>query len=326
VYAGRRLRVSVAQYGASPADPAQIAAWRLSLDDLGRPVEKLKGLWTDAGDWLAVVEPGERYLVKAWASDQQYDWTVVDVLPASYETVASLALFGAYGEGAGADAANAAKERWAGRLELVVLDEKGRALEGWRATVRASDGTVPRGWSGAGPGDGGKLPPLFPGDYTLEVETAQPRSLLLLTPEPRPFSVRAGAVAREEVRGRLGARIRLATMAGASLASLVEPGELGADDDDPREPARARAFVRAKSEPASARRRLTFLAEPTEGPKERGQELELGLEATCDPLLPDGRYVVTVETDTGASRDFEVELAPGKVREIEFVAPPAEDR
>src|SRR5688572_1487145 len=202
VFRGYRLAVQVRQEGASPADPPQVSASKLSLDADARPVERLRGSWSGTGSWYVSVEPGERYLVKAWASGLQYDWTIVDIPAASYETQATLSLYGDFERmsDAAAAGAEAAANPYAGALEVTVVDGDGAKLEGWRATLRAPDGRIPRGSLGDG-----KSLALPPDAYSLEIALAKSDSLAVLEEPRRSVAIRPGATTRERFQAAVGA-------------------------------------------------------------------------------------------------------------------------
>ena len=308
IFRGYRLRIWVQQKDASPADVAQIECVELRGDERG---PKLIGEWSGKGQWLTSVEPGASYLVRAWASNLQADWTIVRIEPASYETYASLALLGTYAGSPSGDQATGERAGHGGRVVIEVRDDHDAKLGGWLARAVASDGTTPRGWSNARPDEKGELPALPPGTYKVTLRTEGSESYLTLPAEPLVLTVAQDALPRATVRASIGGRVLLsATQDDESRAA-----RLATRDDEP-----SNFGVRATAElhgPGESRPiELTPRATASNSNDVEGRWLRAGARAICDPVLAPGRYTVRVYDSGGSRTTFTIQIAAEKTTEV----------
>jgi hypothetical protein len=313
IYRGYRLRVWVQQQRASAADAPQIECRKLTLDDDGNSVEALVGSWNGQGQWFTTVRPGERYLVRAWASNMQADWTIVDISPASYETIASLFLLGNLSS-AEVASDNPWIETLASKIELDVRDEQGGVVKGWSARAVAPDGTIPRGWSKAKPDESGALPPLPPGTYALTVTDDSPGSYTRFDAGALPVVAKSGQTSKVQARASIGGRVRLVTRAVENSSGQTKGSFTRAGLSEVGVRARYVSAISSRDRPAALRLRV----EADNKKNTDGEWLEIGASATGETLLEPGRYTIELEAPDGVERTCEVTVERGRTVDAVF--------
>ncbi|MCC7011433.1 MAG: carboxypeptidase regulatory-like domain-containing protein [Planctomycetes bacterium] len=320
VFRGYRLRVWVRQFSSGPPDPPHIECIRLEADREGRTVERLVGAWNERGQWLVNVAAGERYLVRAWASDLQSDWTIVDIAPASYETFASLALFGGQKPDAAAVEVAPAHRAFVSTIRIDVRDGQGATVDGWVARATASDGTTPRGWLAARPSAVGEMPSLPPGTYQVSLRSESARTYAIFDCPATPLVVRAGVDATFSATAIVGGRVRIVTTKKQLDSQQQEGTFAGRARDD----AWLTAFAESHAAGAPPRIPLRFMSEPADRARAPSTFLGVGSSAICDPVLAPGRYTIgleqrgelvattTVVVEKSSTRDATFALEPGQ--------------
>lgn len=313
VYRGYRLRVSVEQIGASPADPPQVECWKIGAEGVPLPEGVLVGQWSEAGEFLAIVDPGDRLFVRAWASNGQLDWTTVAISPASYETQATLTLYGNFDAHEWKESGASAGERkdaLGGRVDLRVLDERGDPLKGWRATATTADGLVPSGWRGARPAADGRLPPLPPGEYTLQLAPVEEQPFRNFDDARARFRVRLGATEQVELRVPLLGRLRLVLAEESRDPGAPQYGSKAVELEERGWNARAEPHGAGAQPPIQ----LSLRADAGLGRADGTRALP-GSSVLCTPLLTPGRYTIRLSRAGSEDRTQLVEVAAGAVCE-----------